>query len=182
MNKNGAYTLFALVGLCLTLYGCSMTSIEAAGADGEKQALLEEIAQLKDKEVGLQNMIKQYVEETNFILDEVSPLLPVFSFKTEEEKIILERAKSWLQATDKQRKPDAPPLDKNLVILSLNANGVGDNDMYIIDVIFYEKQDPDEIGKSEWPRPIGKSFIGYGQIRLKQKQGNWEVAEFIDKF
>jgi hypothetical protein len=135
----------------------------------------QQLEEIKNKENGVRDMIPQYISETNQILDEVSSVLPVLKFKTNEEHNLLLSAKDWIIGQEGMKAL------KNKVVLSLNPNGLGDNNLFIINALIYEK--PVISSKvTDMPRPIGKEYIQYAQIRLKQENGEWKVAEFVDHF
>jgi hypothetical protein len=137
----------------------------------------EQINELNNKEIGVRNMISQYMSDTNSILDEASSVLPVLKFKTKtnEEQKLLSNAKEWLLGQEGKKAL------KNKVVLSLLPEGLGDNNLFIISALTYEKP-VISINVTEWPTPIGKEYIQYAQFRMKQENGEWKVAEFVDHF
>jgi hypothetical protein len=137
----------------------------------------QQLEEIKNREIGARNMIPQYITDTNKILDEASSVLPVLKFKTKtsEEQKILINAKEWLLS------PEGKKALKNKVVLSLNPNGIGDNNLFIIDALTYEKHDI-STNVTEMPTPLAKEYIQYAQFRMKQENGEWKVAEFVDHF
>ena len=104
-------------------------------------------------------------------------MLPVLKFKTKtiKEQKILSTAKEWLLGQEGKKAL------KNKVVLSLIPNGLGDNNLFIIDALTYEKPII-STNVNEMPTPIGKAYIQYAQFRMKQVNGEWKVAEFVDHF
>jgi hypothetical protein len=135
----------------------------------------QQLEEIKNRELGVRNMIPQYMSDINSILDEASSVLPVLKFKTKtnEEQKLLGNAKEWLLGQEGKKAL------KNKVVLSLLPNGLGDNNLFIIDALTYEKP---IISTNEMPTPIGKAYIQYAQFRMKQENGEWKVAEFVDHF
>jgi hypothetical protein len=139
----------------------------------------QQLEEIKNRELGARNMIPQYMSDTNSILDEVSSVLPVLKFKTKtktnEEQKLLSSAKEWLLGQEGKKAL------KNKVVLSLLPNGLGNNNLFIIDALTYEKPII-STNVTEMPIPIGKAYIQYAQFRMKQENGEWKVAEFVDHF
>jgi hypothetical protein len=177
-NKYLSYLLIIIIiimsGYIVALRNKALESSKLLSQVNLQNQQLEEI---KNRELTARNMIPQYNSDTNKILDEASSVLPVLKFKTKtnEEQKLLVNAKEWLLS------PEGKKALKNKVVLSLNPNGIGDNNLFIIDALTYEKH-VISTNVTVMPTPLAKEYIQYAQFRMKQENGEWKVAEFIDHF
>jgi uncharacterized protein YpmS len=177
MRNKYLFSILAIVIIIMLGYVVFLSGKEKETSKLRTQVNLQnqKLEEIKSKEDGLRNMIPQYISETNRILDEVSPVLPVLKFKSNEEKKILSNAKEWLLGQEGKKAL------KNEVVLSLDPNGLGDNNLFIINALIYEKPVISS-NENEMPTPIGKEYIKIGQIRMKKENGDWKFSQFVDKF
>lgn len=132
----------------------------------------QQINDMKNSEMITKNMIQQYISENNQILAEVASSLPILKFKTEEEQSILNNAKQWVLTQE------GLEVLKGKIVISMTPKGLGDNNLFLIDLLFYEKHD----AIIDLTKAVGKEYIQYGQLRMKQSNGDWIFAELVDKF
>ncbi|TCZ76533.1 hypothetical protein E0485_13090 [Paenibacillus albiflavus] len=168
MKHKVIYSILLLLLLCSGIFHY-LQYTDAKAVDKDTTAPSE--AAYKDREIGMRNMILQYVDETGAILDEVKPALPILNYTTNGEKEILSQV-------------DTKLLKDNQILLSLKPLGKGEENSFIIEAMIYEKPNKQYISdiNNEWPRQIGKNYIVYGQFIMNQKDGKWVVSKFIDKF
>lgn len=147
----------------------------------DENAVLKKEAEDRETLVsGLRNMFPQYVRESESILNELSPVIPVINQDTEEEKQMMNSIQHWMQLHRIREDGGLSVLEHNRVILSLESLGAGEDDSYTIQAMYYEIPGPLK-PTGDYPRLVGKEYIGYAKFVMKKLQGDWEVSEYIDQ-
>lgn len=188
MNKK-KITLYIIISLCL-FTSCSKKvntdSIydEIAQNNEQIKELSEQNNRLKDKNEELKeeleydkhtrkgtvNMIKQYIWEFEYVLNELSDIIPKLEYESELEKEQLQFLFSWIRENE--------ILEENEILITLGPVIKADREgVYIVESCFYELQSTDDLFKEEYPRPIGKSYINGILFELRNENGTWKVKQ-----
>jgi len=166
-----------LIILLSFIYNNYQTNIINNNLIVENNELKKELSDIKYKKDGILNMIPQYIDETNMIIDELSLELPTLKYNNENEKMQLEIAKQWLK--DNKNNPQVL-LPDEIVIRLGPANKINDNN-YIIELLVYKKQNRNVIHEGEWPYPLTVGNIGCMFMTISKGNATWKVVDFKRK-